>query len=292
MKKKIAIMFTGQIRNNSLGENNTDNTILDSISKHLINAEFKENFDYDIFISTDKIDINKTVNYFGENLKNINFTEQNWYYSPISTEIEKYEYFYDKYLETIKNLPQYNNYIGPLYQNYRIYCCYKMVLDYEISNRIEYDYFIKIRLDVRLMQDFTQLLYIIINKQKKICMEHDHLIISEKDYKDIFNFINFIGSYQFTIDNTDGIFNYFFPPWTYDINSYNNLYFLCPERQLLDHIRMLINENNENLKNIFLGITYPSFQIIYRGPNNYGYSSYTDNEIFKPYHSIEYINSL
>ena len=292
MKQKIAIMLTGQIRTNGLSNDSNDTIILDSIEKYLLNTTFKENFEYDVFISTDQIDINKTKEYFGNNLKNINLTEKNWYYNPISLEVESYDYFYNKYLDIIKNKPEYHSCIGPFYQNYRIYCCYKMIIDKEQKTNTNYDYYIKIRLDSRIMQDFTQLMLLIINSNKKICMEHDHIIIVNNEYKDIFNFIHFIGLYQSNIHNDDSMFNYLFRG-TYDIcrKETYNIYFFCPERQIIEYIRSLVNENNELLQKICLGITYPSFHLLYRGVNNYGYSSYTDNNVFLPYHSIDYIKT-
>ena len=88
------------------------------------------------------------------------------------------------------------------------------------------------------------------------------------------------------------MFNYLFRG-TYDIcrKETYNIYFFCPERQIIEYIRSLVNENNELLQKICLGITYPSFHLLYRGVNNYGYSSYTDNNVFLPYHSIDYIKT-
>ena len=292
--KKIAIMFVGQIRTNGLSKNySEDNKILDSINNFLLNDNFKSLYDYDIFISTDEIDIEKTKLYFGEHLKNVNITENNWYYNDLTVEVQSYDYFYNMYLKRIQHF-SYNSSIGSFYQNYRIYCSYKMILDNEKKTNTNYDYYIKIRLDSRIMQDIMQLILLIDEKQKKICMEHDHLIIVNSEYKEIFNFINFIGSYQHKIDNSDGLLNYFFRDTFYDTNSNfmlfnNDVYFFCPERQIIEYIRYLINKNNNIVKDIFLGITYPSFELVYRGNNSYGYSDYSNDKIFEPYHSIEYI---
>jgi hypothetical protein len=290
MKKRIAIMITGQIRLNGLSDNESKcNKILDSIDKYLLNENFKNIYDYDIFISTDKIDIEKTKLYFGENLKNINLTENNWFYNPLETEIKNYEYFYDIYLNLIKNFESYYQYKECHYQNYRIYCAYNMVLEYEKKVNMNYDYYIKIRTDCICTQDFSQLIHLLEEKNKNICMEHDILIIVNNKYKDIFNFINFIGSYQTQIDNSDGIFNYFFPPWGYDLNTHEYLYFFCPERQIIEYIRYLSKNNKHITKDIFLGISYPSFQLIYRGNNQYGFSTHTDEQIFVPVYSIDYL---
>jgi hypothetical protein len=295
MKKKIAIMFVGQIRTNGLSgtDNEEPNKILVSIDKYLLNNNFKHFYDYDIFISTDKICIEKAKSYFGENLKNINITEDNWFYNSLKNEneIKNYDFFYNQYLDRVINYKEYNSYTGCFYQNYRIYCAYNMILDYEQKTNIDYYYYIKIRMDSVLMQDFNQLMMFIEMNNKKICMEHDHLIIVNNEYKHIFNFINFIGIYQYKIDNSDGIFNYFFRnSSSSEINSNDAVFFFCPERQIIEYIRYLANINKDMTKDIFLGITYPSFHLIYRGNNNYGYSDHTDDKIFVPYHNHGILN--
>ena len=64
-KTKIAIMFVGQIRINGLYNNYADdNYILESIQKYLLNDKFIQTFDYDVFISTDNIDIDKCNLFF------------------------------------------------------------------------------------------------------------------------------------------------------------------------------------------------------------------------------------
>jgi len=290
MKQKIAIMLTGQIRTNGLSKLSNDTTILDSIRQNLLNDIFKDHYDYDIFISTDQIDINKTIEYFGINLKNINITEENWYYNPILTEVESYEYFYNKYLDTIQKMHEYRSHIESFYQNYRIYCGYKMIIDNEQKTNTNYDYYIKIRLDSRIMQDFTQIMLLINKNHKKICMEHDHIIIVNKDYKDIFKFINFIGIYQNKIDNSEGIFNYFFRGY-FEIDPNDLTLFFCPERQIIEYIKQLTSINKENIKDVFMCITYPSFHLIYRGNDSYAYSDYNSQNIFQPFNTIDFLKT-
>ena len=287
-KTKIAIMFVGQIRINGLYNNYADdNYILESIQKYLLNDKFIQTFDYDVFISTDNIDIDKCNLFFGEKLKNINIYEKEWFYNPISREIKSYKYFYDKYM-TI-NFNGYRNYVQALHEMYRVYCAYNMVIDNETKNNKSYDMIIKIRLDSRLMQDLYELILFFIENNKKILLEHDHFIMVNKDYKELFDFINFFGTYQNIIDNTDSIFDYLFPPWAIEINSDNSLYFFCPERQILEYIRYLLHKNKGTLINDLVTITYSSYTILYRGNNSYGYSNYNNNDVFIPYHNFEII---
>ena len=73
-KPRIAILYSGQSRSNGLNPNvKNDNRVIDSITQHFISPEFKEAYDYDIFISTDTLDIEKAKDYFGDHLKNVHF---------------------------------------------------------------------------------------------------------------------------------------------------------------------------------------------------------------------------
>ena len=67
MKKKIAIIFYGQMRENSLGNSN-DSTILDSYNKYFFNNLFKEKYDYDVNFSVVILNMDKKKEYFGSNL--------------------------------------------------------------------------------------------------------------------------------------------------------------------------------------------------------------------------------
>ena len=57
LKHKIGFLFTGHIRSNPLGFTTKPNyTILNSFNKYIFTEEFKNKYDYDIFLSTDTID--------------------------------------------------------------------------------------------------------------------------------------------------------------------------------------------------------------------------------------------
>jgi hypothetical protein len=65
--KKIAILFTGESRINGLSNNEIiTETILDSYKKYFFTDSFIENYDYDIFIITDDINIEKILEFFGK----------------------------------------------------------------------------------------------------------------------------------------------------------------------------------------------------------------------------------
>jgi hypothetical protein len=106
-KTKIAIVFSGQIRENQLWNNKVElpknlpdgilHDILESWSKHFFTTEFKENVDYDIFISTDDIDIQKTLSFFGRSkVKNIYLSNSNFYLNPIKSKLASVEFYMDR----------------------------------------------------------------------------------------------------------------------------------------------------------------------------------------------------
>jgi hypothetical protein len=290
MKKRIAIIFAGQIRSNSLSDNYTsDNIIIDSLKEYFLNNEFNEKYDYDVFISTDNINIEKAKLFFGDNLKNIYFYETKWFLNEIEEDIIEYNFFKEKYLKT--DFGDYPNHIEALYQYYRIYCGYLLSKDYEKKNNIKYDYYVRIRLDIRLMQDLNSLFDIIETTNKKIIIEHEMLVIISKEFEEIFNFINYYGYFTDDIHTFDSKYSYYVRDFHRVNQDTNNKYVkFSPERQVLDYIEMIIIKNNKNFEEIFLGITYPSFSAMYRGNGNYGYL-YNDIDLFKPYQSIEYIKN-
>lgn len=66
-KPRIAFLFSGQSRNSILSLNQINHTaITDSWDKYIFNTDLKEAYDYDVFITSDNMDINKTCAYFGK----------------------------------------------------------------------------------------------------------------------------------------------------------------------------------------------------------------------------------
>jgi hypothetical protein len=273
MKKKIAIIFSGQIRENSLGDSN-DSTILDSYNKYFFNNLFKETYDYDVYFSVDQINIDKAKEYFGSNLKNINLTEKSYFMNKTENIIDlDYDYFHQRYLN--RDFKGCDKNLHALYQFYRMFCGYKMA-KYEYN----YDIYIKIRPDSRMMQDINILLNEI-EKGKKIICEHDHFFILTNELEDVFNFINVCGDYT-SISVEENIKRYkhlirsgvLYPDGTF---GPDHVMRFCPEKQFMDHIfSTLINRDISD--NLFLKLVYPSFQLLYRGNNIYGHYSSDVND--------------
>jgi hypothetical protein len=285
MKKKIAIIFSGQMRENSLGSSN-DSTILDSYNKYFFNNLFKESYDYDVYFSVDQINIEKTTEYFGLNLKNINLTEKSYYMNKIDNVID-YDYFHQKYLN--RDFKGCETHSHEIYQYYRMYCGYKMA-KYEDN----YDIYIRIRPDSRIMQDINILLNEI-EKGTKIICEHEQLCILTNEMEEMFNLIDNYGNYDSIISNPKENIKRYKHLQRYELPSdgtFNTekIMMFCPEKQFMDHVFYILNKNNIS-EHLFLGLVYPSFNLLYRGNNHYAYYSeylgqYNNVNNFVPFSSI------
>ena len=153
--KKIAFLFTGQSRCNPLSHNaNKQNIILDSYSKYIFTEEFKKKYEYDIFISTDDINIEKTINYFGkEHIKNIHLFNTNF----ILNQNRKYNipdigYYIDKYNSYDKG--ECNPNVNSIHQQYKIRDAYNLLESYTDPN--SYFLIFRIRLDIKFTANFME----------------------------------------------------------------------------------------------------------------------------------------
>jgi len=270
MKKRVAILYSGQTRCNGLNSTYThDDFILESTKKYLLNDEFKETYDYDVFFSVDTLDVQKARELFGEHLKNIHFTETNWCMNPVP--ILSYQGFYDKYCST--DFKHCDNHIHGLYQYYRLYCVYQL-LD------TEYDYYIRIRPDLRLMMNLMPLLHRLESDEKlHLIMEHDHLFLTDRLFVPLFKFIEKIGSFTEEVDVHNPIFKHLVKGGSLTCDKTTRF---CPERQLVEYVREIVQNNDMQWNEAFLGIIYPSYYLMYRGLGQYGYAEYTENDTWIP----------
>jgi hypothetical protein len=269
MKPRIAILFNGQMRANSLNpEYKSDTLILDSIAKYFINDEFKSKYEYDIFISTDNnIDIKHTNAFFGNNLKNIHIIETDWYLHECRHSIPEYKYYHDKYINI--DFKGYNNCVESLYSLYRLYDAYNLMKNYIMDTNTQYNYIIQIRPDLRLMKNFVPLFNILDTTNIQVIAEHAHIIILKYKVREILEIIKYMGTYTESRSTKINIYNYLCRGDPSDGNR--DEYIFAPEKQILDHIYAVLSINNYNFYNSFIGITYPSFHVLYRGNGVYGH---------------------
>jgi hypothetical protein len=282
MKKRVAILFSGQTRSNSLNANyNKDTLILDSISQNFLNAEFKSKYDYDVFMSIDQIDFENAAHFFGTNLKNIHITETDTYLHPIEIAIPKYDFFYEKMTQL--DYKGCTSYIQNTYQYYRFFCAYNMMRIYQNQTDTNYDYIVRIRPDSRLMQNLIGLFNILDKTDIKFITEHEQLCIFKYELRDICKLIDHFGTYNKSMHEKYSVYR-FYSRNKAEVFDDVQLRF-SPEKQFMDHVYYTILDKGHEFNDVFLGITYPSFNLLYREDGSYGYENYTSE--WKPYTCIE-----
>lgn len=147
-QKKIAILISGENRLNFLSNDLNNNIQIENYNKYIFTNEFKEKYDYDVFISTDNINFQNAKNYFGENnLKNIHLTtlENDIYYmNNIHKYIKSFDYYRNFYF--FYDHKDYKRFDKVVYEHYRLYDLYNLLDNY--SSIENYDYIIRFRIDV------------------------------------------------------------------------------------------------------------------------------------------------
>ena len=206
-KKKVAFLFSGQSRTNSLNHKyRKDNLVCESIQKNVLTNEFKNKYKYDIFISTDDLHIENTFNFFGkENIKNMHFFDTGYYLNEISYNIKSYDEMLVRYKN--HNFEDNQIYENNVCQYYRLYDCYNLLCNY--ANVNDYDYIIRIRLDSVINVNITRYLECLDLYEKKLLFgfrdefgigrvdimhEYALLVKTLADYKIDDNRYNFIGN--------------------------------------------------------------------------------------------------
>jgi len=250
--KKIAILISGQIRNNSL--NNGDNYIFENaFTEFILNKKTTDNYEINVFFVTDESNKEKVQNYFGSYLKG--FTMQN---HDNCNDILSFSECEKKYLEyynyrksnpdkfPIVTLPR----ISVIYIFYRLYFAYLMMIEYENKHGIKHDYIMRMRPDTCCVQNLYDLIKLLENDNKKqILLSWDHGFIGKYDIMvHICKLIFIYGKYNYgEIKHSEAIstiFNFS------DINYLKlaeklwKCWSESPEVQLFEHIINYIYNNN------------------------------------------------
>jgi hypothetical protein len=148
---------------------------------------------------TNAYTVSAAKSYFGRNLKNINITEKNWFHNPIKNTPVSFEYYYDKYVS--KNFNGHEPHSHALYQYYRMYIDYLMLKNYQEDSNQTYDYFVRVRLDARIMQDLNLVFDYLEKTEKLIFIEHEQLMIVKPELENVFNLIEYYGTYEEPVQN-------------------------------------------------------------------------------------------
>ncbi len=195
MKKRIAILYSGQIRTNSLVDNPRDTEVIDSLAQHLLNDEFKAKYDYDVFISTDSINVAKAFMFFGDNLANIGFQEASHSIFPMNrSHIARPDDLYKKFVQ--RDFKGFEPYAKQYHQYYRSYIGYEMVMHHQNMTGTKYDYFIKLRPDVKLQKSFLPI-FEELDNGKKAFMEHNLFEVGSFEFFELYyRLAHYYGDYH------------------------------------------------------------------------------------------------
>jgi hypothetical protein len=249
------------MRSNYLNESMNDMTIIDSWTNNIFNAEFKDKYDYDIFISTDSISNKKTVEYFGIHLINSHITETDTYLINTNN-IKKGYIFFDTLIRKI----DYNGHvehISAAYQYYRMYCAYKMMKDHVNRTGKVYDYIVRLRPDSVIMQNIITLFNILETSHIKYVAEHEQLCVFVYELFNVLKLIKYYGMYT---DTTNVIHKFL----TSDISN-DKLLRYAPEKQFVDHVFYTMKTCRYDFFKHTLCLRYPTYNLLYRSDKNYGY---------------------
>ena len=234
-KKKIAICITGQTRTNSCCNNYKDDVVLNSIKENFINEEFKSTYDYDIYISTDDLNLNKTQSYFGNKIKNIHFFKENTsidtYYNK-QVKIKSYNDCYNEYKKKMLidkdevNEPTFLNNFIILYRFYD-------VLNMINAEGVKYDYIINTRFDFLYKENIIK--YINTQNMFQSCKGGIFVMGTEDVMKYYLNVMNSYGDYNLSyteISDSGNIYNTILDKNNKELELIKN----CNEFQWAEHV--------------------------------------------------------
>jgi len=233
--QNIIFLFTGQSRDSPFSNNTTKSTafILDSYKKYIFTEEFKLGYNYKVYISSDNLDLEKTTSYFSsDKIGNIHLWDNDFFMKDINNKTKDESVYLDKYkMQDWSYYQQYNNSIG---QFHKILDCYNLFLEDETSKDINWDYIIRIRLDMIIPVSIQSLiLYMNENKSFEICAIHDFFAVGKPEIMHCYckGLDNNYGSYAYYTD----ISTYNYLPMMRDYNHKNKQQWTyAGERQLFE----------------------------------------------------------
>jgi hypothetical protein len=178
-KKKVVFLFSGNARSSPFTTEleKRSKLILDSYNKFIFTEDFKENYDYEVYITADNIHLQDTIQFFSDNhIKNIHLLDTDYYLST-KPNTKQVEYYLTKYNN--KDWTKYDKYENSIHQHYKILDCYKLAKE---NHAIEHaDYIVRIRLDAIIHKDITEVISMFNNKDLKIVIDWDFFALGTPD---------------------------------------------------------------------------------------------------------------
>jgi hypothetical protein len=211
--------------------------ILKSYEKYIFTKEFKEKVDYKVFITSDNLHIDETIEYFSlNNIGNIHLTEHNnFYLYPISNPLTvSANQYLDTYMSHTKRWEHFMIHDNCIHQHYKILDCYNMArTTLDLS---EYDYVVRLRLDIKFKKYNILDLIDTLESNKKL-----HLIMCW----DVFAIVrpDIMKCYCTGLEHNYGNYNYstivpvthpVMPEYHTFTDYYKHRWTYAPERQLFE----------------------------------------------------------
>ena len=240
----LIFIISGQSRTSPFSHLNRNMSILDSYNKYIFTDELKNTYDYKVYITTDDIHLQDTIDYFGKNLGNIHLLNTGYYMKNVDNEINDVNIFMDKYLN--KDFNGYDKYENSIYQHHKILDCYNLYTHDNKHRDINNDIIIRMRLDTIFHSDIMNNLKLLQeNTTYQIIMHWDFFAIGKysimKEYCNGLN--NNYGNYNFNADLSNINNPLICMPYHYKTLG-RKMSTYCPEVQLFEILFEYCNNNN------------------------------------------------
>lgn len=261
---KIAYLITGQAR--------SFYNVIDTWNKYA--------FPYggDLYMS---LDCSISVTEVNAKLAEVNATIKYFEVTEEQDNSDYFEYYYPQMMQ-IDHLG-YDNHINKTYQYYRMYRAYQAM----VAFGIKYDYIVRMRPDSYFVQDLKIIFNMLENNNKTVVAEHEQLIVCKAKYGKIFELVKYFGNYTEDVLVKTDIYRFLCQNKTIVFNNAHMMF--APEKQFIDHLIHVVMETDrlqsyDKFSELFVGITYPSFQALLREDGSFAYvaKDWKPYEVFTP----------
>jgi hypothetical protein len=258
--KTIIFLFSGQARTSPFNINNSKRNIdiLNSYNKYIFTEKFKSLYKYKIYISTDDLHLEDTINYFSkDNIGNIHLHDTNFYLKPVLNKLPNISFYMDKYNKNHDK--NYAKYEGSIHQHYKILDCYNLLKNDNIE-LFNGDYIVRLRMDIQIKKDILNEISLFNeNPLLQIILNWDFYAIGKFKIMDCYcsGLLNNYGNYKNELIVPDKL------PIMGDYKLLNYKRWLyAPERQLFEMLFEYCNNNNLNINNSIFSLSNLSETIV------------------------------
>jgi hypothetical protein len=252
LKKKIIFLFSGQSRISPFSNNihSRNNDILNSYNELIFTDKFKELYDYKIYITTDDIHLEDTINYFSlNNIGNIHLLNSDYYLKPIENKLKPVDEYINIYNN--KDWSHHVKYDNSIHQHYKVLDSYNLFSN--DANLENCDYIVRLRMDLKFPMNMMDTIELLQNTKLEIVISWDMFAVGTSSIMKCYcnGLNNNYGNYHYNTNVPEILpmmINYHIVDrciWTY-----------APERQLFEMLFEYCNQNNldinETIKDVFI----------------------------------------